>query len=196
MHPDTADRRTAILDAALSCFLERGYSSTSIADIRARSGASTGSIYHFFENKGALALALVQRAVAGWSAASARALDPEASAEVSIKASVAGLVTWGLAHPAELRFLDEIRTLALTDPAFAGVADAFAHGRALGRARYAAFVAQGAVRDLPWPVAHALMLGAAYDFLRLAHPADDQAGAADLLADAAWQAVYARPAGP
>ncbi|HTO27428.1 MAG TPA: TetR family transcriptional regulator, partial [Devosia sp.] len=44
----TIDRRRQILDAALSAFLERGYAATSIADIRARSGASTGSIYHFF----------------------------------------------------------------------------------------------------------------------------------------------------
>ncbi len=183
------DRRTAILDAALACFLEEGYVATSIADIRKRSGASTGSIYHFFEHKGALALALVERAVSGWSAASARALDPAATTEESIKASVAGLVIWGLANPAQLRFLDEIRTLAQSDQTFAPVSDTFARGSAVARERYSGFVARGEVRDLPWPLAHALMLGAAYDFLRLADASSAPPDAADLLAEAAWAAV-------
>ena len=68
----TMDRRRQILDAALASFLEKGYAATSIADIRARSGASTGSIYHFFSGKGALAEALLREAVAGWAGLSRR----------------------------------------------------------------------------------------------------------------------------
>ena len=64
----TPDRRRQILDAALACFLERGYLGTTIADIRRRSGATTGSIYHFFDGKGALAQALLTDAIVGWSA--------------------------------------------------------------------------------------------------------------------------------
>ena len=56
----TPDRRQAILDAALASFVARGYLATSISDIRAASGASTGSIYHFFAGKGALAEALLR----------------------------------------------------------------------------------------------------------------------------------------
>lgn len=184
------DRRSEILDAALACFLERGYVATSIADIRKQSGASTGSIYHFFEHKGALALALVERAVGGWSGSSAEATDTDAAAEISIKASVAGLVEWGLANSASLRFLDEVRTLAASDPSLAAVATLLARGNHAARARYATFLARREVRDLPWPLAHALMLGPAYDFLRLA-PGDAATGAAAILAEAAWSAVRA-----
>jgi len=188
--PPIADRRSEILDAALGCFLARGYVATSIADIRRESGASTGSIYHFFENKGALALALVERAIAGWSGNSGAAVDPDAAAETSIKASVTGLVQWGLANRAALRFLDEVRGLAATDPSLAPVAALLAHGSAAARARYGLFIARREVRDLPWPLAHALMLGPAYDFLRLT--ADEASpGAAAILADAAWSAVRA-----
>lgn len=188
-----ADRRTRILEAALACFLAHGYAATSIADIRSASGASTGSIYHFFAGKPALALALVERAVAGWAAASGAARDPAATPEQAIRASVAGLVTWGLAHPGELRFIDEIRTLQSSDPALAGLLGAFGDGRADAGALYDRWAAVGHVRPLPWPVAHALMLGPAYDFLRLARLLPAPPDAAKLLADAAWAAVRRTP---
>lgn len=191
MSDTPTQRRTQILEAALSCFLEYGYAATSIADIRAKSGASTGSIYHFFDGKPALALALVERAVAGWSAASAAAQNPHATPEEAIRASVGGLVTWGLAHPAELRFMDELRTLQSTDPAFAPLLDAFGDGRGAASAAYDHWAAAGHVRPLPWPVAHALMLGPAYDFLRLTRVLPAPENAAELLATAAWHAVRA-----
>ena len=107
---NSAIRRQRILEAALTCFLEQGYLATSIADIRRLSGASTGSVYHFFANKGALARALLEQAVAGWSAASVAA--DAADAETAVKASVTGLVQWGLANPSLVGFMDYIRTLA------------------------------------------------------------------------------------
>lgn len=51
-------RRQAILDAALACFSSKGFTETTMEDIRKLSGASTGSIYHHFENKELLARAL------------------------------------------------------------------------------------------------------------------------------------------
>ncbi len=45
------ERRRSILEAALDCFLEKGYIATTINDIREASGATTGSIYHFFDGK-------------------------------------------------------------------------------------------------------------------------------------------------
>ncbi len=190
-NPDPADRRTRILEAALACFLDRGYAATSIADIRKASGASTGSIYHFFDGKPALALALVERAAAGWSAASAAATAPDATPEQAIRASVTGLVHWGLAHPGELRFIDEIRTLQSTDPALAALLATFVKGRDTARALYERWAADGHVRPLPWSVAHALMLGPAYDFLRLARLLSAPPDAAETLAAAAWAAVRA-----
>ena len=186
-----ADRRQQILEAALASFLDKGYGSTSIADIRARSGASTGSIYHFFSGKGALATALLGEAVDGWSAAAS--LDPAASAKEAIVASVRGLVLWALANPAQFRFMDEVRSLASSDPDLLGVRDLLAHGQAASAAQYDAFVAAGATRDLPWPVAYSLMLGPAYTYLRLAPQAAPYKPeqVATLLAEAAWRAVSA-----
>ena len=46
-----AARRTQILEAAVSCFLERGYINTSMSDIIKASGLSSGSIYSHFTGK-------------------------------------------------------------------------------------------------------------------------------------------------
>ena len=51
-------RRQAILEAALKSFSAKGFTETTMEAIRQLSGASTGSIYHHFENKEMLAQAL------------------------------------------------------------------------------------------------------------------------------------------
>jgi AcrR family transcriptional regulator len=53
-----ADRRQAILDAALECFLSRGVAGTTLEQVLELSGASTGSVYHHFGNKVELAATL------------------------------------------------------------------------------------------------------------------------------------------
>ncbi|HUF27409.1 MAG TPA: TetR/AcrR family transcriptional regulator [Gemmatimonadaceae bacterium] len=60
-HP-TRDR---ILDAAMRLFWEKGYQSTSIADIGRESGALSGSLYHFFPTKQDVLLAVLDRYRAG-----------------------------------------------------------------------------------------------------------------------------------
>lgn len=184
------DRRDQILEAALACFSRAGYERTTIADIRRQSDATTGSIYHFFDGKAALAAALLDRATSGWTAAGPDAARTDAGIAAAIRASVAGLVDWGLANPGLFRFLDEIRVLAFHDPDLAAVRDRLLAGQQAARAAYEAGVADGEVRSLPWAVAHALMLGPAYDFLRRGETPDPRA--ATLLADAAWNAVRAR----
>lgn len=54
----TESRRQAILEAALACFASKGFTETTMEDIRKISGASMGSIYHHFSNKEMLARAL------------------------------------------------------------------------------------------------------------------------------------------
>lgn len=46
-----AARRAQIIEAAIDCFLERGYTSTSMSDIIKASGLSSGSIYSHFSGK-------------------------------------------------------------------------------------------------------------------------------------------------
>jgi AcrR family transcriptional regulator len=45
------DRRTQILEAAMTCFAECGFHQTSMHDISAEAGISVGLIYRYFKNK-------------------------------------------------------------------------------------------------------------------------------------------------
>lgn len=58
--------RRYLVEAAAELFEERGYAGTSISDISARSGRTSGSIYFHFGNKEKLAVAVVEATFATW----------------------------------------------------------------------------------------------------------------------------------
>lgn len=58
--------RRSLLEAAASLFDERGYAGTSISDITARSGHTSGAIYFHYTSKERLALAVVKEHFATW----------------------------------------------------------------------------------------------------------------------------------
>lgn len=57
--------RDRILDAATRLFAEKGYGSTSIAEILRLAGAHSGSLYHFFPTKRDLLVAVLDRYLMG-----------------------------------------------------------------------------------------------------------------------------------
>ncbi len=59
------DTRWKILEAAMHLFWEKGYGSTSIADILARAGVNSGSLYHFFPGKQDLLVAVLDTYIGG-----------------------------------------------------------------------------------------------------------------------------------
>ena len=62
MPPDTRDR---LVREAMQLFWEKGYASTSVADVLARAGVNSGSLYHFFPGKQDLLLAVLDAYHAG-----------------------------------------------------------------------------------------------------------------------------------
>ena len=63
MHPQ--DTRQRLVDAAMHLFWEKGYQSTSIADVLRAAGANAGSLYHFFPTKQDLLVAVLEQYRAG-----------------------------------------------------------------------------------------------------------------------------------
>ena len=57
----SSDTRERLLGAAMELFWEKGYGSTSIADILQRAGANAGSLYHFFPTKQDVLIAVLDR---------------------------------------------------------------------------------------------------------------------------------------
>jgi TetR/AcrR family transcriptional repressor of nem operon len=54
------DTRQRIVEAAMHLFWEKGYGSTSVADILGRAGINSGSLYHFFPGKQDVLLAVLE----------------------------------------------------------------------------------------------------------------------------------------
>ena len=187
-----ASRKIAIKFAALDCFLENGFTATTMADIRKRSGATTGSIYHFYDGKGALARELLEESIASWGDATTR-LTPSGSARDRVRGSVLGLIDWARTEPGQFRFLDELRALSRTHDELAASAERLAEGERTAAALYAFWTRAGEVRPLPYAVAHALMLGPAYEYAHSAGFAATDPQADHVLADAAWAAVAIAP---
>ena len=60
MQPATQSTRDRIVVAAMELFWEKGFGSTSIADILGRAGVNSGSLYHFFPGKQDLLVAVLE----------------------------------------------------------------------------------------------------------------------------------------
>ncbi len=60
-----ADTRTRIVGVAMQLFWEKGYASTSIADILKAANANSGSLYHFFPGKQDLLIAVLDMYYSG-----------------------------------------------------------------------------------------------------------------------------------
>src|SRR5690349_16044689 len=56
-----ADKREAILAAALELFVERGFHGTAVPEVADRAGVGAGTIYRYFASKEALVNALYQK---------------------------------------------------------------------------------------------------------------------------------------
>jgi AcrR family transcriptional regulator len=69
-------RIESLLDAAAEVFAEHGYKAAGTNEIARRAGASPGTFYQFFQNKEAIAEALMARYVARLRAAHGEAFDP------------------------------------------------------------------------------------------------------------------------
>lgn len=55
-----AARRTEILSAARRCFLRKGFQDTSLQDLIAESGLSTGAVYNYFSSKEEMIVAIAE----------------------------------------------------------------------------------------------------------------------------------------
>ncbi|HZZ47018.1 MAG TPA: TetR/AcrR family transcriptional regulator [Pseudonocardia sp.] len=186
-------RRDEILAAGLASFLEHGVAGASIEDVRARSGASVGSIYHHFGGKRALAGAVYTAALASYQE---RFLDTLARCRDDAGAGVREVVLthlrWCLdERPDYARFL-----LFHADTARAAAGDELI---ALNREFFDAALAwlrphtrAGHLRELDVDLLYALWLGPAQEYCRLVLSSRVGTGSVSAraeLADGAWRTL-------
>ena len=102
---DGIRRRDELLDAALTCFSERGLLSTRIEDIRRAAGASPSSVYNLFDGLPSLTVALLARTFERLFAHVASRALAEDRPDGAVRALVDGHLEWVLGHEDEARFM-------------------------------------------------------------------------------------------
>ena len=195
---ETTDRRQEILNAALACAAQAGVEAVSIDGVRARCGASVGSIYHHFGSREGIVAALFFDIVHTQSRSIQAQLDASVGVEAGVQALVTGYLDWAVAQPVQARFLFQARGSVAAGPRSAELAEA-------ARGRNQALVAwfgphrqSGALRDLPCELMPSLVMGPVQSYCRawLSERAGNSAlPSPDIyrseLAAAAWRAVRA-----
>ncbi len=114
-------RRRQIIEAALKCFTELGYTETTMADIRKRSGASTGSIYHHFKGKDQLAAATYLEGIRSYQQGLVEAVKKHKGAKAGIYGIICYHLRWVEINMDWARYLQHMRHarfMAETDKEF------------------------------------------------------------------------------
>jgi AcrR family transcriptional regulator len=185
-------RRREILRAALACFEEFGYEASTIEDIRRRSRASIGSIYHHFGGKAGMASALYAEGLVDYQAGLLARMRRARSARTLIQGVVRHHLDWASANPAWARYLMEMRGLE-------AVAAIEARLREINRdfvreavALIRPHIDTGEIEPLRVEILLASLFGPAQEFLRLWFSGRTDLGlrqARESLAEAAWKSV-------
>ena len=194
----TDSRREQILKAALACFLEQGVAATSISEIRQRSGASTGSIYHFFQSKEAIAVALYLQGLSGWTAATLN-VHPDAGAGEAIDRIVCDAVDWGLANAPLMQFMDENRFLLVRVAGLEEATSILLAARQRGGRIVELMAQDGELSVSDWELAQPILLGPIQAWLQLHRQGQAVATACEAksaLAAAARRALLLEPNQP
>jgi AcrR family transcriptional regulator len=188
-------RRDTILQAALESFTERGFAATTVEEIRRRSGASIGSIYHHFGGKEGIAAELYVEGLRGYQEGFLRALESGGGPEAGVRALVRHHLRWVERNPQLAKFLMNRRETEFREATEARV-------RELNRAffpRVTAWVErgveEGALRPLSADLREPVLLGPCQEFSRLWLAGRTRISlrrAEGELADATWNAVRAR----
>ncbi|HEY6731642.1 MAG TPA: TetR/AcrR family transcriptional regulator [Solirubrobacterales bacterium] len=177
-------RREEILEAALDSLGDGG--EATIEEVRGRSGASVGSIYHHFGDKDGILVALYAKVLGEYQAGVLRTLRAATDAEDGVKRLVRHHLRWVQRNPERARFV--LQSGVVREQADAEL-------KALNQSMFAAVgewvEAQAAIRPLRREIFYATVFGPAQELCRswLAGRIESLRRVEDELAEAAWRAV-------
>ena len=143
-----AERREAIIEAALDEFIARGYAATRLDDVAKRAGVAKGTIYLHFKDKEALFQELIRTALVPL--ISRLAAPPPAGA--SVRAALEGFARTFAQEVVTTRRGDIVRLIVAEGPRFPSVADFYyrevvSRGIAGMRALIELGIARGEIRQ-------------------------------------------------
>ncbi|RJP64859.1 MAG: TetR/AcrR family transcriptional regulator [Candidatus Abyssobacteria bacterium SURF_17] len=191
-HKGSDKREREIIEAGLACFAEHGYANTTLEDIRLRSGASNGSIYHYFASKEGLAAAIYVEAIADYQKRILDAIERNPQARAGVRAIVRAHLDWVEENPDWARYLMEMRHAPFMATAESAIAE---HNREFINAFVTwlnPHLKSGEIRRMGPDIFISLLLGPCQEFVRnwLGGCTQTKLSAAkEELASAAWLVV-------
>lgn len=186
------DRRSSILAAALECFNEHGIEAAAIGEICKRAGASIGSVYHHFESKEGIAIALLAEGLYRNARQLERRLRRARGARQGVRTLVQSLIQWIAAHPDWARFIYTVSSSRLGQNSSEQLREANEFYARTIEAYFRPHIDAGAFRRLPQECFASLVAGPVHDYAR--RWLNRQVSSAptnhlDIFADAAWNSV-------
>jgi AcrR family transcriptional regulator len=138
-----ADKREAILAAALDLFNELSFNGTPMPLVAQRAGVGAGTIYRYFESKEALGNAVYQRCKLAMQHHLAERVRPDLTPRQAFGVMWRALWEFFRDNPAACRFLEthnharylDAASVATSDAVFAAICDFVRHGQAAGAIR-------------------------------------------------------------
>ena len=145
-----AERRSAIVAAALDEFVARGFTATRLDDVAKRAGVAKGTIYLHFKDKEALFEELVRTAIVP--VVERITTPPALTGSRSIRDALEGFARTFIEEVANTRRADIIRLIVAEGPRFPAIADFYyreviSRGLAAMRALIEAGIARGEIRS-------------------------------------------------
>lgn len=184
--------RETILKAALECFNDLGFQATTIEEIRLRSQASIGSIYHHFSSKEQLAASLYLEGLKNYQKGFQEILETHSEAETGIKALVIYHLEWVTSNANLAKYLfhsHQSESVSTEKEAL----------KAMNRESFQAFtkwlkvhIKKDRIKELPTDICLSILIGPSQEFARhwLSNRVKtDISKASNLLADAAWNSL-------
>jgi AcrR family transcriptional regulator len=188
-------RRAQVLRAALACFIERGYTASTMEDIRQASGVSIGSIYHHFGSKEELAVALHREYLKRWWALSEDVIRSGRSARAVVRGLVGSYLRWVEEEPGLIRFMFFLpESLQIRAVAREELREEFSAGQQEIWTWLEAQAERGTIRPLPMDLYHAAIFGPMLEHVGrwLRGVADTSlSDAAPLLGETIWRSLRA-----
>ncbi len=143
-----AERRQAIVAAALDEFIARGFTATRLDDVAKRAGVAKGTIYLHFKDKESMFEELIRTAIVPLISR----LAPPPSLSGSIRDALENFATAFIREVASTRRSDIVRLIVAEGPRFPAIADFYyrevvARGLAGMRALIELGVARGEIRN-------------------------------------------------
>lgn len=191
-HARSPRRKQNIIQAALGCFVELGFSNTTMEDICRRARASNGSIYHHFSNKEMLAAAVYLEGLKTYQAGLLAELDQNQGARAGVHAIIGFHIRWVTENPDWARYLWQMRYADFMEATEASIAE-------LNRPFFKRLldwlqphIEAGAVKCLPPEILLSILFGPCQEYAGVwlsGKARMKPSEAAEQLARAAWLAV-------